>query len=179
MADAADTETAASVACPEFFPNEAEQGQEQGPPERSAGCLQDDSRVLCDQTGECCFVVERRIIAQPTYTMPADARVHVLAEVIGNPSGMLQCQWKLADVVAETVNALEQRLQVGSTDWDSEDAADSTGACSSHCVSKILVNGFVLQGNLLQQGSTGVTSTPVVSQSCWMLRDCCASVLQL
>lgn len=136
MTESLDTDDTAPVLNPEQG-GEApvfEQDEEQAvPPEQTADCLQVDGLALCDDTSEQCYAVERRTIAQPTYSTPAVARLNLLAEVIGNPSGLLECQWKIADVVAESVNALEQRLlQIADrTDRDdSEDETDYTGACS-------------------------------------------------
>lgn len=118
-------------------PADGKQEEEQTvPTEQNADYLHDDGLDLSDHTSDQCFDVERRIVGQPTYSMPAVARLHLLAEVIGNPSGLLDCQWKISDVVAESVNALEQRLlQVtDSTDKDvSEDETDCTGACAPGC----------------------------------------------
>lgn len=118
------TDTAAGVSSPQGDEPEEEQVV---PPKPNADYLQADDLTLCDHTSEQCFAVRRRTIARPTYSLPAVARLHMLAEVIGNPSGLLECQWKIADVVAESVNALEQRLlQVADADC-SEDETDSTG----------------------------------------------------
>jgi hypothetical protein len=107
-----------------------QQGEEQGnPPAQSQDCLQQDGLALCDHTSKQCFTVERRIIARRVYSLPAVARSHLLLEVIGNSSGLLECQWKIADVVAESVNALEQRLLRIADSTESEDGSDSTGKC--------------------------------------------------
>lgn len=120
------------VTRPGSTPQEGGQEEEQvNPPQQSADCLQSAGMALCDYTSDQCFAVERRTIARPTYSMPAIARLHMLAEVVGNPSGLLECQWKIADVVAESVNALEQRLlqipDASSRDI-SQDGTDSAGA---------------------------------------------------
>lgn len=117
---------------PASNPLEGEQEEEaEKPSQQNADCLQSQGLALCDYTSDHCFAVERRTIARPTFSMPATARLQLLAEVIGNPSGLLECQWKIVDVVAESVNALEQRLlQIpDATSRDiSEDGTDSTGS---------------------------------------------------
>lgn len=111
--------------------------------EQSADSLNARGSAISDQTGAGCFHVERHTIAQPTYSIPAIARLHVLTEVIGNPSGVVDCQWKLPDVVAESVNALEQRLlKTGDAeDRDlNENEEQPTSMLLTYCVLNILID---------------------------------------
>jgi hypothetical protein len=57
-----------------------------------------------------CFEVQRHFTARPTYAIPTTQRQKVFREVIANPSGLMEYQWRCPDGIKECVNALEQRL---------------------------------------------------------------------
>lgn len=84
-----------------------------------------------DRPEDACFALSRQLLADPTYALPAQPRVALVGEILEKPSGMVEHQWHMPDLVKESVYALEQRLLQGATVYprgeNNSAQGDSTG----------------------------------------------------
>lgn len=99
--------------------------EEQGD-EAEAACLVQTAAGAPVMPEEACFALRRQLLANPTYALPTRARIDLVGEVMQKPSGMVEHQWHMPDLVKECVYALEQRMLHGATVHENQQLVPSS-----------------------------------------------------
>lgn len=88
--------------------------------EEPEACLVQSAVAAPERPEDACFALNRQLWANPTYVLGTSMRVSLVGEILEKPSGMVEHQWHMPDLVKESVYALEQRLLQGANVFQNE-----------------------------------------------------------